>query len=178
MGLGAPPPAAPAESGGGLQGHAAAGKDRVDDGLAHAVEFVDPRPQHGGWIRVGHDAAGALRYSCDGALRPPFTQAILTICAGEAYLAFPDISRGLFLEYSAYAAEHVFPALRAMFTEAGVTHNIPDDGELQAYLPCPPAALLSPCTLASSVAPDIHNLQETCRLLRCSSSPTGKCVLM
>eukprot|EP01063_Lacrimia_lanifica_P019288 TRINITY_DN2642_c0_g5_i1.p2 TRINITY_DN2642_c0_g5~~TRINITY_DN2642_c0_g5_i1.p2 ORF type:complete len:269 (+),score=61.19 TRINITY_DN2642_c0_g5_i1:59-865(+) len=107
------------------------------DGLSHAVGFLDPRSDGGGWIRFGYDAAAQLRYSCNGAARPPFRQCVATICGTECYLSLPDIGRGVVLPFSESAAEETLPALRARFDEAGVAHNLPDDPDLQRWFRSP-----------------------------------------
>eukprot|EP01061_Rhynchopus_euleeides_P008201 TRINITY_DN17244_c1_g2_i1.p1 TRINITY_DN17244_c1_g2~~TRINITY_DN17244_c1_g2_i1.p1 ORF type:complete len:266 (+),score=38.12 TRINITY_DN17244_c1_g2_i1:190-987(+) len=118
-----------------------------EDGLAYAIEFFDPRADSGGWIRIGYDAQYQLRYSCNGVLRPVFRQAMLSICGVEAYLDFPDLQKGVVMQFTHHAAEVLLPAVRDAFDDSGVSHNIPDDATLCRFLMVSPSMvtdLLSP----------------------------------
>eukprot|EP01059_Diplonema_ambulator_P009819 TRINITY_DN1979_c0_g1_i1.p1 TRINITY_DN1979_c0_g1~~TRINITY_DN1979_c0_g1_i1.p1 ORF type:complete len:198 (+),score=36.75 TRINITY_DN1979_c0_g1_i1:44-595(+) len=100
------------------------------DGLMFAQEFMDPRPDCGGWIRLGYDSGDRLCYSCNGEVRPPFRRVHFSLSGTEAYFHFPDISKGFVIPLTHHAAEVLIPSLRRTFDDARVSHNIPSDPEL------------------------------------------------
>ena len=142
--------------------------------LAYTIEFLDPRDDCGGWIRIGYDANYRLRYSCNGELRPAFRGTVLSIAGVEAYLDFPDIEKGVVLQYTQHAAEVLLPALREVFTENDVRHNIPSDDILAASLivsPSMTAELLAPCVEYDPYVP-------LSKEMGCNLCSPGACAIM
>eukprot|EP01064_Diplonema_japonicum_P010389 TRINITY_DN17646_c0_g1_i1.p1 TRINITY_DN17646_c0_g1~~TRINITY_DN17646_c0_g1_i1.p1 ORF type:complete len:220 (+),score=40.57 TRINITY_DN17646_c0_g1_i1:113-772(+) len=133
------------------------------DGLAFAQEFLDPRPDCGGWIRVGYNSDNLLCYSCNGFVRPPFKEVIFTISGVEAYLQFPELERGCVVPMTYHAAEVLLPSLRDTFDEAGVTHDIPGNDDL--VLSVSPSSQLDG---SAPLPPMVQRVQQDCNI-QCSA---------